>query len=90
MTEDVRDLTEELPSEGLLIEAGISTRDMLGMSIRQIPVSWSRTLATIENPLSSDSALYLRRWCAEFPTAVQRRRLRDLRDQFAALLEDVR
>jgi hypothetical protein len=47
------------------------------------------TLRRLENPLGSDGAYYLRRYLQQFPTAVDKRQLRDLRDQFLARLEGV-
>lgn len=71
--------------------------DLVGMRVFSIPWNRERTLRKIENPLSSDSAAYLRYWIQDFPQDFTGRipctplvrQLRDLRDQFVARLAEV-
>lgn len=60
-----------------------------GFSVsRQRPTQQS-TLTRLENPLSSDSALFLRAWFRQFPTKAQQQITRDSREQFIARLSEV-
>lgn len=85
--EAVSDTPHSPITRAVLANAGLTSLD--GMRVHSIPWNREATLRKIENPLSSDSALFLRRWLADFPTEVQLRHLRNLRMQFTARLEEV-